>query len=183
MVEASAVAMGTSQMIARALQVALIAAAGISPIGCAQQPTTLLTDERVAQHNQDVARAKKTEADQRERLINSLKPTRDALAEFETEKRRSCASAHLKSARANALGAALAASPTAVYAYGLEGMIEAGGVVLDVADAARRARCGKIARELYDTVIATFVGSGYAALRQRAEIGINDLRSLPARPQ
>ena len=47
--------------------------------------------------------------------------------------------------------------------------------IVDVADAARKAGCNKEARAVYDYVIAVFVGSGYAALRQRAEIGLQDL--------
>jgi DNA-directed RNA polymerase subunit RPC12/RpoP len=46
-----------------------------------------------------------------------------------------------------------------------------------MADEAKDARCDKLARIAYDFVIELYLGSDYAALRQRAEIGINDLRA------
>jgi hypothetical protein len=53
---------------------------------------------------------------------------------------------------------------------------DGGSWILKVADAARQHHCKEVARNLYDTVIATYIGAAYAALRQRAQIGIDDLR-------
>ena len=47
---------------------------------------------------------------------------------------------------------------------------------LDLADAAVKQQCPEQAREIYRGVIADYTGSGYAAYRQRAEIGLDDLR-------
>jgi hypothetical protein len=41
--------------------------------------------------------------------------------------------------------------------------------------------CGSTARTLYLYVIETFTGSAYAAMRQRAQIGIDDLRAAQVR--
>jgi len=49
------------------------------------------------------------------------------------------------------------------------------------AGAAADKGCGPTARTLYLYVIETFTGSAYAAMRQRAQIGIDDLRAAPAR--
>jgi hypothetical protein len=78
-------------------------------------------------------------------------------------------------AKARSLVLAAAGMP-APEEQGLDVVIEGGSWVLEVADAARQHRCTKVARDLYDTVIATYTGSAYAALRQRAQIGIEDLR-------
>ena len=48
--------------------------------------------------------------------------------------------------------------------------------VLDVADGAADHGCPDLARKLYRHVIETYIGWGYAAHRQRAEIGLADLR-------
>jgi hypothetical protein len=49
---------------------------------------------------------------------------------------------------------------------------------LDAADAAASHGCPDRAKAIYHYVIATYIGSGYAAHRQRAEIGLADLRAL-----
>ena len=48
---------------------------------------------------------------------------------------------------------------------------------LDIADAAASHGCPEIAKTTYQDVIRTYVGSGYAAQRQRAEIALADLRA------
>jgi hypothetical protein len=49
--------------------------------------------------------------------------------------------------------------------------------LLDVADAAAEHNCPDLAKDIFNRVIAVFVGSNYAAYRQRAEIGLADLRA------
>jgi hypothetical protein len=48
---------------------------------------------------------------------------------------------------------------------------------LDIADRALRKGCTPFAEEVYRDVIKEYVGSGFAAHRQRAEIGLQDIRS------
>ena len=62
---------------------------------------------------------------------------------------------------------------------GFSTVVEAGGWVLDVADGARDRGCKKEARSLYDSVISIYTGTAYSSLRQRAQIGIDDLRQMP----
>jgi hypothetical protein len=62
----------------------------------------------------------------------------------------------------------------AVIQYDADGAAPA---LLDMADAAAGHGCPGVARDLYNTVIQTFVGWGFAAYRQRAEIGPADLRA------
>jgi hypothetical protein len=52
----------------------------------------------------------------------------------------------------------------------------AAALLLDTADGAAAHGCPEVARALYLTVIETYIGVGYAALRQRAEIGLAELR-------
>jgi hypothetical protein len=48
---------------------------------------------------------------------------------------------------------------------------------LDLADAAASHGCPKLADQVYREVIKTYIGSDYAAQRQRAQIGIEDVRA------
>lgn len=50
-----------------------------------------------------------------------------------------------------------------------------GSTALEIAEGLNTKGCAKDAREIYDLVIATFLGTAYAALRQRALVGIADL--------
>jgi hypothetical protein len=50
-----------------------------------------------------------------------------------------------------------------------------------VAQAAADKGCRALARSLFLKVMETYVGSGYAAMRQRAQIGIEDLRDAATR--
>ena len=53
----------------------------------------------------------------------------------------------------------------------------------EVAGLYEKIGCAAKARETYLFVIETFIGIGYSAMRQRAQIGIDDLRaSSQARP-
>jgi hypothetical protein len=47
---------------------------------------------------------------------------------------------------------------------------------LEAAAAAAKRGCPAAAKEIYTSVIETFIGSAYDAYRQRAEIGLDDLR-------
>ena len=112
--------------------------------------------------------------DEREAAISrvrsiALRP----LVDWERETPPSCSSPRLAEARSLVLAASRMQKPEE---QGLDVVIEGGSWILEVADAARQHRCAAVARDLYDAVIATYTGSAYAALRQRAQIGIEDLR-------
>jgi hypothetical protein len=98
--------------------------------------------------------------------------TEQELAMFKREPLGSCQSPHLARASQvsseDALAKAAGAYDNALY--------ESAELTLEVADAAAGAACPEQARSLYREVIRTFIGSGYAAYRQRAEIGLEDLR-------
>ncbi len=95
------------------------------------------------------------------------------LNEWEAEASPSCASPNLTRAQSSVLAAI---DVFAAENHGPDVATDAGTWMLTVADAARDHGCKQVARRLYDTVIATYTGSAYAALRQRAQIGIDDLR-------
>jgi hypothetical protein len=59
----------------------------------------------------------------------------------------------------------------------LESRQLAAGWLLDVGDAAAEHGCPEEARMTYQFVIKVFIGEGYAAHRQRAQIGLDDLRA------
>lgn len=50
-----------------------------------------------------------------------------------------------------------------------------------LADALLRARCLDEADKIYRDTISTFTGSSYDALRQRAQIGVDDVRAMRTR--
>jgi hypothetical protein len=52
------------------------------------------------------------------------------------------------------------------------------GMILDSADLAKKKGCYNFADAEYRKVIQTFIGLGYAAHRQRAQIGLDDIRHL-----
>jgi hypothetical protein len=98
-----------------------------------------------------------------------------SLAAYEREPDGSCSSVHLQSARAGV--------EKARSWWGSDGTLaretRIGDMSVDIADAARRHGCPEVAREIYDDVIATYVGPRFTRLRQRAEQGIRQL-SRPA---
>jgi len=49
-----------------------------------------------------------------------------------------------------------------------------------LAGAAMAKGCREVARDTYLSVITEYTGTAYAALRQRAQIGLDDLRAAPA---
>ncbi len=112
--------------------------------------------------------------DQRLAIIDGLRAdTLRPLALWQQETPPSCSSPTLERASASARMTASMLNPER---HGVDVAIEGGSWILEVADAAREHGCKKVARGLYDAVIATYTGAAYAALRQRAQIGIDDLR-------
>jgi hypothetical protein len=112
--------------------------------------------------------------DQRSAVIDRMRSIAlGPLVEWERETPPSCTSPSLAKAGSLVLVAARMQTPEQ---QGLDVVIEGGSWVLEVADAARQHRCSEVARHLYDVVIATYTGRAYAGLRQRAQIGIEDLR-------
>ena len=99
---------------------------------------------------------------------------RKPLSRFINESPPRCDSENLRKSVANALNVVETIESRKIK-MDSEEQLNLGATIVDVADAARKAGCNKEARAVYDYVIAVFVGSGYAALRQRAEIGIKDL--------
>jgi len=108
---------------------------------------------------------------QHKAVEEALRPAKAFLA----EKNADCLSPRLKEAasRITETAAALAAGMRAEY----ETMLEAGGAVLDVADGAKRRGCAQKARDLYEFVLKHFSGLGYAELRERASVGIREVKS------
>ena len=108
---------------------------------------------------------------QHKAVEDARRPARAFLAEKGTD----CTSPRLKEAvskvtdTANAVAAAMRPD----YAT----MLEAGATVLDVADGAKKKGCVRDARELYEFVLRNFAGLGYAELRERATVGIRELKS------
>ena len=112
--------------------------------------------------------------DQRRATIDRMRSeTLRPLALWQQDTPPSCSSPTLEKASASVL---MTASMLTPERHGVDAAIEGGSWILEVADAAREHGCKKVARGLYDTVIATYTGGAYAALRQRAQIGIDDLR-------
>ena len=112
--------------------------------------------------------------DQRRAVIDKIgSDTLQPLSLWQQEAPPSCASPLLAKARDSVLVTASLITPDR---EGVDMVVESGSWILRVADAARQHRCKDVARDLYETVIATYTGAAYAALRQRAQIGIEDLR-------
>jgi predicted nuclease with TOPRIM domain len=99
---------------------------------------------------------------------------RKPLSLFTHESQPRCDSENLRKSVANALNVVETIESRKIKMDPKE-QLNLGATIVDVADAARKAGCNKEARAVYDYVIAVFVGSGYGALRQRAELGIQDL--------
>jgi len=93
----------------------------------------------------------------------------DLLDAFLAEPRGNCSSASLEAAAASAVYVGIASDDLSLRQQGA-------GWVLDVADGAADHGCPDFARKLYRHVIEVYIGLGYTAHRQRAEIGLADLR-------
>jgi hypothetical protein len=94
-----------------------------------------------------------------------LKPLRV----FESERPTNCNSENLETAYSRALTSARLA-PDLVFRQ------MSADLTLDVADSALTDGCLDFADKAYRNVISTYVGLGFAAHRQRAQIGIDDVR-------
>jgi hypothetical protein len=105
----------------------------------------------------------------------AVEEARKPVQAFLAEKGTDCTSPRLKEAVQKVTDTAVAMASTMKPEYGA--MLEAGAAVLDVADGAKRKGCARNARELYDFVLKNFAGLGYAALRERATVGIKDLQA------
>ena len=101
---------------------------------------------------------------------------RKPLSRFRNESPPRCDSENLRKSVTNALNVVETIESRKIKMDPKE-QLNLGATIVDVADAARKAGCNKEARAVYDYVIAVFVGSGYAELRQRAESGIQDLNA------
>ena len=99
---------------------------------------------------------------------------RKPLSDFTHESPPRCESENLHKSVANALNV-VETVESRKFKFDPKEQLNLGSTIVDVADAARKVGCNKEARAVYDYVIGVFVGSGYAALRQRAESGIQDL--------
>jgi len=95
--------------------------------------------------------------------------THNPLDAFLAGPRGDCKSKSLGEAAASAMYVGIATDDLSLRQQGA-------GWVLDVADGAADHGCPDLARKLYRHVIETYIGWGYAAHRQRAEIGLADLR-------
>jgi hypothetical protein len=112
--------------------------------------------------------------DQRQALIDTIgADTLKPLTQWQQESPPSCTSSLLAKARGTVLFTASQLSPAD---HGLDMVRDGGSWILQVADTARQHHCKEVARDLYDIVIATYIGAAYAALRQRAQSGTDDLR-------
>lgn len=93
--------------------------------------------------------------------------------EFDAEKPTNCSSAKLKKAIALAR---LTMSEISPSTHGLDTARTVAEAALEVGDIAKRHGCKEAARETYDAIMKVYVGTAYAAYRERAVVGINDLR-------
>jgi len=106
-----------------------------------------------------------------EEIIQGIRETvLKPLRAFESETPTNCDSKNLQTAYA-------AARVTASLAPDLELRRIAADLTLDIAESALKHDCLDFADKVYRSVISTYVGSGYAAHRQRAQIGIDDVRA------
>jgi hypothetical protein len=126
----------------------------------AQQPR-----KSVEETGRDLQAARAKERESMEALLKFVRKPLDA---FRKEKPPKCDSPNLRKAMIVSVD---------LFGQRLDAFApQLAALTVDVGDAARDANCPKQARIVYDFVIEGYTGSNYAAMRQRAEIGINDLR-------
>ncbi len=113
-------------------------------------------------------RLKATEAELWERTTRPL-------AAFLSDQKATCSHPAAREAEIAALATMVVIDPAR---HGLARAIRSGDAVLQVADAYRDRGCPREARRLYDEVLKVFTGTAYASLRDRAKVGIDDLRSI-----
>ena len=100
---------------------------------------------------------------------------RQPLSDFIKESPPACDSRNLGKTSGNALHLSKLVERGAID-LSAKHRLDLGSTIVDIADAALKAGCKEEARALYDYVIAVFVGGNFASIRQRAQIGIEDLR-------
>lgn len=105
----------------------------------------------------------------------AVEEARRPVRAFLAEKGANCRSAKLKEAVSKVTDTAIAVASTMKPDYAA--MLEAGDAVLDVADGAKSKGCAHDARLLYEFVLKNFGGLGYAALRERATLGIRSVQA------
>lgn len=114
---------------------------------------------------------------QQKQLVDQMTAlTIDPLNAFLREEPVDCKSANLTKAKSSSMIGASVVNPTK---HGFDVVVTSGVTVLRVADGAKSRRCKDVARELYEFVVSTYIGSGYSGLRDRARIGLDDLRAMP----
>jgi hypothetical protein len=104
-----------------------------------------------------------------DRLSDIRRTILEPLRNFEGEVPVNCNSSDLE--KSALLARYMAASVTS-----LDLRQQAVALELEVADSALRHGCLDFADSRYRSIISTYIGLGYAAHRQRAEIGLNDVR-------
>ena len=148
------------------LLLASCALAAFSPSGASAQASSKLEELQ--------KRLEESQKELEEANARMLDLIRKPLSLFTSESPPRCDSENLRKSVANALNVVETIESRKITMDPKE-QLNLGATIVDVADAARKAGCDKEARAVYDYVIAVFVGSGYGALRQRAETGIQDL--------
>ena len=141
-------------------------AAAFDPSGASAQSSSKLEELQ-----KQLEQSQKALVEANARMLDLI---RKPLSQFTNESPPRCDSENLRKSVANALNVVETIESRKINMDPIE-HLNLGSAIVDVADAARKAGCNKEARAVYDYVIAVFVGSGYAALRQRAELGIQDL--------
>lgn len=144
-----------------ALFALLLLSACASPYG-----NTRITD-------QDIARASQRA---NERMASLL---REPLTTFENEKPISCSSPNLEMA-VSGIYTAESALDEKAQAAGSPPDVEMTkpelGAIFEAADTATRHRCFNTAEKLYKHVLERYIGWAYTAYRERAKVGLDDVR-------
>ena len=131
---------------------------------CAVEPTTALAESSAGALQKEVD-------DANAGLIDLI---RSRLVDFLRESRPTCNSMNL--------------SKSSAYALNLVKLVEGGEIqlsaphefdlgttIVDIADAAQKVGCQKEALDLYRCITTSFLGSNHAPIRERAEVGMQEL--------
>jgi predicted nuclease with TOPRIM domain len=145
------------------------ALAGFHPSGAPAQSSSSSSKLEELQKQLEASQKELEEANAR--ILDLI---RKPLSDFTNENPPRCESENLRKSVANALNV-VETVESRKFKFDPKEQLNLGSTIVDVADAARKAGCNREAHAVYDYVIGVFVGSGYAALRQRAERGIQDL--------
>jgi hypothetical protein len=110
-----------------------------------------------------------------QQMLDASKKASESLALYAKSPHKNCNGPELDEATETA-NAAVALSQR----HELGVRLAAGGQLLSVADAAKSKGCVQQAGAIYDEVLRVFAGGEYASLRDRAMVGIQDLRTKGA---